>query len=375
LKNNKIIVERIILQHPISFLISLTELLTAEKQDKLFNLPMEFFVALEFLQEKSKQKILLNKREVEIKIWIEIFNQLSFAQTTSATSSRFTAEIMIERLIKTFFSEQQIKSLLRSRSANSKLSLTLTAFKKTAIKDVEKKNDKQQIIDDGFSAKENKLISKSEDLITSTERERKNLQQDFLENFLVRGETENKDLQIKKSYKTILESIAENEIFVQNAGVILLHTFLNSFFKILGYVREGKFVSTTFHHKALYLIHFLATGNTEAHEHDLLISKIVCALPLDEPVDSFVEFTEQELKEADNLLSAAIASWEILKSTSVTGLRESFLQRSGKLQVKNGELYLQIESSSIDVLLDHLPWNLSIIKLPWMEHILRVEWR
>jgi contractile injection system tape measure protein len=374
-RNNKTVTERIILQHAVSFLISLAELLTAEKQDKLFNLSNEFFIALGFLQKKSKQKILFNKREIEIMIWKEIFNQLSFVQTASPGSLKVTAEIITERLAQNFFSKQQIKQLLKSKPLSSKLPITLSAFKKAVIKNDEKENNKQWIISEGFSEKSNELIPEKDDSIVLNGKGQKSFTEDFSDEFLPTDKEKNKDFEISKPGKTNLEIVAENEIFVQNAGVILVHPFLSSFFKILGYVHQGKFVSNAFHHKALYLIHFLATGNTEAHEHDLVIAKIICAFPLDEPVDNFVEFSERELQEAGNLLSAAIASWEILKSTSVEGLREGFLQRPGKLQVKNGELYLQLETNSIDVLLDHLPWNLSIIKLPWMENILRVEWR
>jgi len=35
---------------------------------------------------------------------------------------------------------------------------------------------------------------------------------------------------------------------------------------------------------------------------------------------------------------------------------------------------LYIEEKTIDILLDKLPWNLSIIKLKWMDEILTVHW-
>ena len=75
------------------------------------------------------------------------------------------------------------------------------------------------------------------------------------------------------------------------------------------------------------------------------------------------------------MLQAVIEQWTVLKNTSVEGLREGFLQRKGKLFSKNDNLHLQAETNSIDVLLDQLPWNLSMIKLPWMKRILRLEWR
>jgi len=93
------------------------------------------------------------------------------------------------------------------------------------------------------------------------------------------------------------------------------------------------------------------------------------------PVGPAEELTTEYIIEADGLLEAAIAQWEILQNTSVSGLREGFLQRPGMLFSKNGDFYLRIEKSSIDVLLDYLPWNLGMIMLPWMKILLRVEWR
>jgi hypothetical protein len=102
---------------------------------------------------------------------------------------------------------------------------------------------------------------------------------------------------------------------------------------------------------------------------------VLCGFPLEKPVEPVESLSPEFLEEADMMLEAAIGQWEILKNTTVSGLREGFLQRPGKLFSRNGNLYLQVERSSIDVLLDYLPWNLSIIILPWMKDILRVEWR
>ena len=72
--------------------------------------------------------------------------------------------------------------------------------------------------------------------------------------------------------------------------------------------------------------------------------------------------------------AAQTHSYEIIPD-SKNKILKGFLQRSGKLFSKDDKLYLQVEQSAIDILLDHLPWNLSVIKLPWMPDILRVEWR
>ena len=35
---------------------------------------------------------------------------------------------------------------------------------------------------------------------------------------------------------------------------------------------------------------------------------------------------------------------------------------------------LYVERKGVDVLLESLPWTISIIKLPWMQDSLQVEW-
>jgi len=73
-------------------------------------------------------------------------------------------------------------------------------------------------------------------------------------------------------------------------------------------------------------------------------------------------------------LIAVINHWEVLKNTSADGLREAFLQRRGKLSRVDGGWLMQVEQRAIDVLLNKLPWGISIIKLPWMNEMLFVEW-
>jgi hypothetical protein len=173
---------------------------------------------------------------------------------------------------------------------------------------------------------------------------------------------------------TDIIKVDEEGIFIQHAGIVLLHPFLNMFFEKLQLIREKNFIDLVSHQKALYLLHYLATGNTEAWEHELVMAKVLCAYALQKPVDNNIGLTADELKEADHLLNVVIKKWEILKGTSPAGLRQEFLQRNGKLYEMNNDLHIQVETKSIDVLISHLPWNLEWIKLPWMKSILRVKW-
>ena len=175
--------------------------------------------------------------------------------------------------------------------------------------------------------------------------------------------------------KSLSETIPPEGIFIKHAGLILVHPFLGSLFKRLQWLQNNAFANDEAQVKAVFISHYLATGETIAAEHELVICKLLCGYPLDEPLPAEIFFTEEELQEATDMLTALIQQWDKLKNTSVAALREGFLQRSGKLFIKNDMPYVQVESSAIDILLDYLPWNVSMIKLPWMKEILRVDWR
>jgi len=161
-------------------------------------------------------------------------------------------------------------------------------------------------------------------------------------------------------------------IYIDNAGLVLLHRFLPRFFDALGISIAEEIVQPE---RALGLLHYLATGQIKAPEYELVLPKIICHVPLSTSVHSDIEITDSEISEASALLDAVIEHWEVLRSTTPDGLRGTFLLRPGKLTRKeDGDWLLQVESRTFDVLLEHLPWGISMIKLPWMKNMLWVEW-
>lgn len=169
-----------------------------------------------------------------------------------------------------------------------------------------------------------------------------------------------------------MTEVPEEGIYVDNAGLVILHPFLQMFFENLDIARAGALVQPD---HALQLLHFLCTGQTPAPEYELVLPKLLCNIPLEDPVASDIVLTDNDKDEANSLLESAIRWWEALRSTSPDGLRGTFLCRPGKLSVRgDGDWLLQVERQSYDILLDHLPWGISAVKLPWMERMLWVEW-
>lgn len=164
-------------------------------------------------------------------------------------------------------------------------------------------------------------------------------------------------------------------LFVNQSGLVILHPFLRLYFEDVGLVEGEAFRDEVAQQTAIYLLHYLATGQTDAPEYELVLPKLLCGWPLNEPVARGLALPDHGLMEGENLLQAVINYWQVLKSTSPDGLREGFLQREGKLtRLYEGDWRLQVEQKAIDILLGSLPWGLNVVKLPWMENLLMVEW-
>jgi hypothetical protein len=171
---------------------------------------------------------------------------------------------------------------------------------------------------------------------------------------------------------------AEHEfpLLINHAGLILLHPFITRFFENTGIKEAGiaqlsSFVTA----RAAALLHFLATGREDVYEYELGFIKILLGLPPEVPLlvaEGLIKPDDKE--EAEALLQSVISYWSILKNTSVQGLRSSFLQRQGLLREDENGWRLQVETMPFDMLLDQLPWGISIVKLPWMQKPIYTEW-
>jgi hypothetical protein len=161
-------------------------------------------------------------------------------------------------------------------------------------------------------------------------------------------------------------------VFVTCAGIVLLHPFLPALLERLAIAAEGTLLRPD---RALGIFHFLATGERRAPEHALVLAKLLCGLPLEEPTGAPFDLTEDEAAEANAVLNAVIGHWDALGGASPDALRGTFLTRPGKLSRRGEDDLLQVEPQSFDLLLDRLPWGIGAIRLPWMRRMLWVEWR
>jgi hypothetical protein len=166
---------------------------------------------------------------------------------------------------------------------------------------------------------------------------------------------------------------------VAACGLVLLHPYLPRLFAGLGWIADdhpvGQPLPPAVLPPAAALLHWLATGRDEPYEFELPLIKILLGLAPDDPLPVAAGLLDAALcEEGEALLSAAIAHWPALGQTSIAGLRVSFLQRAGLLYPAPDGWLLRPQSETYDLLLDRLPWGISLIRLGWMRGCLHTEW-
>ena len=170
------------------------------------------------------------------------------------------------------------------------------------------------------------------------------------------------------------QETATDKYAVKHAGIILLSPFLKSFFTNLQLLNGKEWKNKNSQYKAVHLLKFLSTGEQKTFEYNLTLEKIICGLDIEEPIPLEILLEEHETNEAIQLLESVIEHWKALKSTSVNGLRDSFLRRDGVISQKENGWLLQVERKTLDILTDSIPWGYSTVPFSWNEYLIFVEW-
>lgn len=163
---------------------------------------------------------------------------------------------------------------------------------------------------------------------------------------------------------------------LEAAGLVILHPFIVPLFAACELLsEEGEFRGEKERARAVLLLHFSVTGEAEVPEPELALAKLLCGIEIAESVPRQLEPTALERSECDAMLASAIRHWGALGESSSEALRETFLKRPGQLRKKGEDWRLAVEQRGVDVLLDRLPWAISLVKTRFMARPLRVEWR
>jgi Contractile injection system tape measure protein len=168
-------------------------------------------------------------------------------------------------------------------------------------------------------------------------------------------------------------------VYLRNAGLVLASPFLPRLFTSLGLLMDGedgrpRFRDADAVSRGVHLLQYLVDGSTRTPEPELVLNKLLCGAEPATPVDASIRMSAEETAACDALLSAILANWPGVGGTSAAGLRETFLQREGRLVAGDERWKLTVQRRTLDVLVDQVPWSLSILYHRWMTRPVHVAW-
>lgn len=175
------------------------------------------------------------------------------------------------------------------------------------------------------------------------------------------------------------DDLKDEPLFIANAGLVLANPFLPVLFDRLGLMVTGengkpRLADEHAASRAAHLLQYLVDGRVDRLEPLLVLNKILCGMPVAAPVERAIEPTDAERETCDGLLQAMVDHWPVIRGTSVEGLRETFLQREGKLVRREDTWQLQVQRRTVDILMEQLPWSIGAVFHPWMASALHVTW-
>lgn len=192
-----------------------------------------------------------------------------------------------------------------------------------------------------------------------------------------------KSLQQKENFISQKKEDTENEIiektdqkdgyFLNNAGLILIHPFIKTFFEHCD-ILDPKTLQITNPELGAHLLHYVATGKTNAPEYEMVFEKFLCNIPINQTMNRHIKLSRKHKIQAKNLIESVQHNWSAMKNSSVTLLQNEFFQRPGKLIINDFDETLTVERKTQDILLDKLSWGMGLVKLPWKEKFMFVNW-
>ena len=172
------------------------------------------------------------------------------------------------------------------------------------------------------------------------------------------------------------EQETAHRLFTEDAGLVLLHPFFRPLFNRLSLLDEhGKFLTLDHQVRAVHLLKCLVDGFDETQDdNDLLFCKLLCGLPYEFLIDDEFRIQEQEKREICELYGAVLQYWNPFKSSSHESMRQAFVKRKGSVEMIEKGYVVRVSGNSIDILMDELPWEISMFFLPWTSPFM-VEWQ
>ncbi|MGB8195039.1 MAG: contractile injection system tape measure protein, partial [Chitinophagaceae bacterium] len=154
-------------------------------------------------------------------------------------------------------------------------------------------------------------------------------------------------LKDRSTSKPKVRLMKPNDLFstipVRNAGLVLMSSYIPMLFERLQIVRDKKFVDEINALHAVHYLQFVATGLCHTEESYLPLNKLLCGLPLSQPVPDGIDISKEQTELIEGMLKAAIGHWPAIGDCSVDGFRGNWLVRDGLLSELEDKWELIVE--------------------------------
>ncbi|GEM_PF-4255737 len=248
--------------------------------------------------------------------------------------------------------------------------------------DIEDKNIRDISSERIKSTDENKLSEESAQISKKDDQSLNEENEDKKEQLATDAIEQKNALKLEEQLRSIEDSLNTpyqvelapftKSFIAENAGMILLHPFLKALFTKLELL-DVETQQIRDPELAAHVLHYAATGREQDFEYSMTFEKYLCGIAPDHVMERKITLSQEVKASVDLLLESVLSHWTALKSKSTALLRAEFLQRKAKVFI-DGNPRVVFERKVIDIMLDRLPWNLSIIRLPWRTELLYVEW-
>nr|WP_246506223.1 contractile injection system tape measure protein [Kistimonas asteriae] len=183
---------------------------------------------------------------------------------------------------------------------------------------------------------------------------------------------------VQKPTSSIRQVSSLDDGLTEDAGLAVLWPHLPTLFGKLQLLTQSgtAFVNEAAQLRGMALL--VAAAGIEYGEDktpQCMTAALLTGLPAETSSDALPVVTEQETQAIENMLLAVIQQWPVLKSMPPAGLRTMFLQRHGLWDRCDSGWRLTVADQAQDVLLQGLPWPISIIRLPWLNDLLSIHWK
>ncbi|WP_343703380.1 contractile injection system tape measure protein [Chitinophaga sp.] len=163
----------------------------------------------------------------------------------------------------------------------------------------------------------------------------------------------------------------DEPLLAKQAGLVLLHAQLARLLKEVQWLLPGGTgILPERYSSAVHLLAFMAGEEEAVPEYNMALHKLLCGIPLHEPVEKDVQLTEQEKQAALALVDELAAACHLNRQS----FRSTVLQRNGKLQFNGVEWMLTVAAETVAPCLAVKETAGQPLQLPWMQHPVSVQW-